>query len=112
MKNPIGEAKRMLKTKLSAKERKTLVNDARKKTYPGVKEEVLLFSCSGRGFSNLKIVSKKSICRQQQVQLNSWELYAPPTFFHGLLLRLIIINCCHVNVRVNLKNVHLTCVNI
>ena len=73
------------KTKLSAKERKTLVNDARKKTYPGIKEEVLLFTRGGRGFGNLKIVSQQSICRQQQVQLNSWAMRGSctllPTFF-------------------------------
>ena len=85
VKNHVGEAKRMLKTKLSAKVRKTLVNDARKKMYPGVQEEVLLFTLGGRGFGNLKIVSQQSICRQQQVQLNSWAMRGSctllPTFF-------------------------------
>ena len=37
----LGKRKGRSKTKLSAKERKTLVNDVRKRMYPGIKEEVL-----------------------------------------------------------------------
>ena len=45
----------------------------------------------GRDFGHLKIVSQQTICRQQQVQLNSWAMRGsctllPMFFFHRLLI--------------------------